>query len=109
MEQIGVVKSIIDDKAELEIQRSAACGSCNKCGGSPEKQMHIVTIKNSMNAKVGDYVEIQGESNNLLKYTLIVYMIPFLFLIAGIALGHIYFKSNGNSNYEILSFVNGII
>ena len=60
-------------------------------------------------AKVGDYVEVQGESKDLFKYTLIVYMIPFIFLILGIALGHVYFKSNGNSNYELLSFGVGVV
>jgi len=27
----------------------------------------------------------------------------------GIALGHVYFKSNGNSNYELLSFGVGVV
>ncbi|NLL82598.1 MAG: SoxR reducing system RseC family protein [Tissierellia bacterium] len=109
MAQIGFVRRLVNDKVELEIQRSGGCGSCNKCGGSPEKKMHILTINNSINAKVGDYVEVQGESKDLFKYTLIVYMIPFIFLILGIALGHVYFKSNGNSNYELLSFGVGVV
>lgn len=108
MEQVGLVKNLVGDKAVLEIQRSGACGSCNACG-SAESKAHIVTLKNTVNAKVGDKVELEGQSKNLFKYTLIVYLIPLVFLVAGIALGHIYFKSQGNPNYELLSFGIGLV
>lgn len=109
MEQVGFVRRLIDDKAELEVRRASGCGSCNGCGGGCEVQAHIVTIKNSVNARVGDFVELKGEANSIFKYTLIVYMIPFIFLIGGIALGNMYFKSIGNPNFELLSFATGIL
>jgi sigma-E factor negative regulatory protein RseC len=109
MEQVGFVRRIIDDKAELEVMRASGCGNCNGCGGGCETSTHIVTIKNTINASVGDLVELKANKENILKYTMIVYMIPFIFLIAGIVLGNSYFKSIGNSNYELLSFATGIL
>lgn len=110
MEQIGFVRSIIDGKVELEIKRVSGCGdNCKGCGSSCDIPAHIVTLPNKINAKIGDFVEIKGEPKKLLKYAMIVYMIPFIFLIAGIVLGNNYFKSVGNPNFELLSFLTGLI
>ncbi len=110
MEQIGFVRSIIDGKVELEIKRVSGCGdNCKGCGSSCDIPAHIVTLPNKINAKIGDFVEIKGEPKKLLKYAMIVYMIPFIFLIAGIVLGSNYFKSVGNPNFELLSFLTGLI
>lgn len=110
MEQIGFVRNIIDGKLELEIKRVSGCGeNCKGCGSSCDIPAHIITLPNKLNASIGDFVEIKGESKKLLKYAMIVYMVPFIFLIAGIVLGNNYFKSIGNPNYELLSFLTGLI
>lgn len=110
MEQVGFVRKIIDDKVELEIKRVSGCGdNCKGCGNSCDVPAHIITLPNKINAKIGDFVELKGEPKKLLKYALIVYMIPFLFLIVGIVLGNNYFKGKGNPNYEVLSFLTGLV
>lgn len=110
MEQIGFVRNIIDGKVELEIRRVSGCGdNCKGCGSSCDIPAHIVTLPNKINANIGDFVEIKGEPKKLLKYVLIAYMVPFMFLIAGIVVGNNYFKSIGNPNYELLSFLTGVI
>ncbi len=108
MEQVGFVRHINKGNAELEVRRASGCGSCNGCAGGCEVKTHVVTIKNTIDAKVGDLVELKGESSSILKYMFIIYMIPFVFLIAGIVLGDSYFKSSGNANYELLSFGTGV-
>ena len=65
-------------------------------------------MPNKLNAKVGDFVEVKGEVKNILKYTFIVYMIPFAAMIIGIILGNYFFKNRGYSSFEILSFITGI-
>lgn len=109
MEQVGFVRSIGNGNAELEVRRASGCGSCNGCAGGCEEKTHVVTLKNTIDAKVGDLVELTGESKSILKYMFIIYMIPFVFLIAGIVLGDRYFKSIGNQNYELLSFGTGVL
>lgn len=110
MEQIGFVRNIIDGKVELEIKRVSGCGdNCKGCGSSCDIPAHIVTLPNKINASIGDFVEIKGEPKKLLKYAMIVYMVPFIFLIAGIVVGNNYFKSIGNPNYELWSFLTGLI
>lgn len=109
MEQVGFVRRIVGDKAELEVKRASGCGNCNGCASSCEVKAHYVVIKNSIDAKVGDFVELKGEPKSILKYMLILYMIPFAFLIAGVVLGDQYFKSKGYASYELLSFASGLV
>lgn len=109
MEQIGIVKEIIGTDAVLEVRRASACGAhCASCSSSCEVAPHLLTINNRVNAKPGDIVEIRGESKQILKYTFIIYMVPLIFLIIGIAVGNGYFKGRGFDNYELLSFISGI-
>lgn len=110
MDQIGYVTKVQGENIELEVKRISACGdNCKSCGGSCDVKPHIIVLPNKINAKVGDFVEVSAESKNILKYMAIVYMIPFAFFIVGIALGNNIFKSMGNPNYEILSFLTGMI
>ena len=109
MEQVGFVRNINKDKAVLEVRRASGCGSCNGCAGGCEVKTHIITLKNTIDAKVGDYVELKGEPKSIIKYMFIIYMIPFAFLISGIVLGDNYFKGMGNANYELLSFGTGVL
>lgn len=110
MEQVGFVRNIVDGKLELEIKRVSGCGdNCKGCGSSCDIPAHIITMPNKINAKIGDFVEIKGEPKKLLKYAMIVYMVPFIFLIAGIVIGSSYFKGKGNENYELLSFLTGLV
>lgn len=109
MDKVGFVKRIIDDNAELEVRRSSACGSCKGCAGSSsEVKAHVLTLKNNIDAKVGDLVELQGESKSIIKFMFIIYMIPFVFLVAGIVIGDSYFKSRGYDSFELLSFATGL-
>ncbi len=109
MEKVGFVRRVVENQVELVFTRASGCGNCNGCAGGCETKAHIVTLENSLNAKVGDFVELKGQSNSIMKYMFLIYMIPFALFIAGILIGNSYFKSIGNSNYELLSFGTGII
>ena len=109
MEQVGFVKNISKGKAEVEVKRISGCGGgCKSCGGC-DTPSHTVFIKNNINAEIGDTVEIKGETKNILKYTLIVYMIPFAMLIIGITFGMKILKNLEVSNQEPLSFLIGLV
>lgn len=110
MEQIGFVRKVKENKMELEVRRASGWGSgCKECSSSCEVVPHVVVIPNNLNAKVGDFVELQAEVSNLLKYTFILYMIPFIFLISGIVIGNFIFKNFNTDSRELLSFFSGLI
>ena len=109
MEQIGIVKSIRKGRAEVEIKRISGCGGgCKTCGGC-DTPSHSVIIKNDLDAKIGDTVEIKGEIKDLMKYTMIVYFIPFAFLLLGIFGSFSLLKASGVKNFELISFAIGIV
>lgn len=110
MEQIGYIRNTSNGMAEVEVRRISGCGgSCSSCGGSCDVPSIIVKMENPLGAKPGDYVEIKGQSNAIIKYALIVYMIPFFMLILGIIMSTILLKSSGVNSYELYSFLIGIV
>lgn len=110
MEQVGFVKKISDGSAEVEVRRISSCGGgCKSCASSCDTPNHVVTLRNDINAKVGDLVEIRAVAKDILKYTMIVYMIPFSMLLIGIIGGMKVLQSYGVANYEPLSFLIGVV
>lgn len=110
MDQVGFVRKVKGNDMELEVRRVSGCGGgCSSCSSSCETPPHVITVPNKLNAKVGDFVEIKGHTRNILKFTAIVYMVPLAFLIIGIVLGNSIFKGKGYGNYEVLSFLSGIV
>lgn len=110
MEQIGYVRRTFNETAEVEVRRVSGCGGgCSSCGGGCDAPSIVVPLKNTLQAKVGDYVEINSEAGQIIKYALILYMIPIAMLILGIGLGLTFFKSKGLVNYELYGFLSGII
>lgn len=110
MEQTGIVTRMMENNVvELEIRRAAGCGSCKGCASSCEVKPHYLTLKNNINAKPGDFVELRAVKKSIMKYITIIYTIPFIFLIMGIVIGNYLFKNMPTSNQELLSFGTGII
>jgi len=110
LDQIGfVIKKVDEQKVELEVKRASGCGSCNSCASSCEVKPHYVTVKNNIDAKPGDFVELQAVQKNIMKYVTIIYMIPFAFLILGIVVGNNLFKGMDTSNHELMIFGMGIL
>jgi sigma-E factor negative regulatory protein RseC len=87
--ETGTVVSTTGDSACVLVERSAACrgcaaqGVCHTLGGGGDAR---VTVKNGLNAKQGDVVELGIGESSLLGASFIVYMIPVAALIATAAL-----------------------
>ncbi|MCF6465804.1 SoxR reducing system RseC family protein [Clostridium sp. Cult2] len=110
MEQLGYVRKIIDDIAEVEVRRISGCGGgCSSCGGGCSAPSIVIRLENRIGAKTGDFVEIKAKSRNIIKYALIAYMIPFAMLILGIVLGVNLFQSMDIDYYETLGFAMGVV
>ena len=112
MNQQGFIVEIVDDKtAKMRMQRHSACASCGKCAKlTSESQDLVVEVDNQIGAKVGDYVEVSMESVKVMKATMLAYILPLVFLIAGTAicffvLNKIEFKGP----IELLSGLSGLL
>ena len=111
MNQRGYIVAIIDDKtAKIKMQKHSACASCGKCASSTDKKDIIVEADNKIGAKIGDYVEVNMDSVNVIKAASIVYIIPLLALLGGTILSYTALSSiDLNVNTEIISGSIGII
>ncbi|MCG4723017.1 SoxR reducing system RseC family protein, partial [Alistipes putredinis] len=69
--------------------------SCGKCASSTDKKDIVVEVDNTIGAKVGDYVELNMDSINVIKAASIVYIIPLVALLGGTVI-----------SYSILNLIN---
>lgn len=85
-----VTELLLNNMARLQIKRQTACGhDCSKCGGCGEMYTKpiFVEVKNTIGAHVGDVVQVEGSTKNVLGIAAMVYVVPFVlfFLFYGIA------------------------
>lgn len=100
MKQCGVIISTDGDRAKVMLQRQSSCGDCTGCKlGNEDTKMEVEAI-NPINAKIGDWVEIDMEHQNVLAAAFIAYAIPLIALIAGIVVGGILLDAIGLAQYK---------
>ena len=112
MNQQGFIIDIVDDRtAKMIMQRHSACASCGKCSKlSSECQDLVVEVDNSIGAKKGDRVEVTMEGVNVIKATLLAYLVPLIFLFVGIVLTYYILNYiNFSGEIEVISGVVGLI
>ena len=111
MNQRGYVIELVDGTtAKIKMQKHSACAACGKCASSTDKKDIIVEGDNNIGAKVGDYVEVNMDSVNVIKAAAIVYIVPLIALLGGtiISYGIFNFIDIG-MNKEVLSGFVGIV
>lgn len=86
MHEKGLVVELKGDKAVVEFTRSPACSGCKACSASVSGAMRTEAI-NKLGAEIGDHVELKVESKTMVQAYAIVFIVPFLFLMAGFYLG----------------------
>ncbi len=83
----GVVEEIKNGKAIVKVERDAACKHCSArgtCGVSFGSNREIfIEVENTLNAKVGDRVELSVPSGSLVKMAFLVYILPIFSLLFG--------------------------
>lgn len=78
MTEQGYVLKCKDRFAQVRIERNSACGSCGKCGMT-ENQKHVdFYVENTLNAQVGEWVEIDIPEGNTAKLAFVAYIIPII-------------------------------
>ncbi|CEK35983.1 regulator of the sigma(E) factor,SoxR reducing system protein RseC,Positive regulator of sigma E activity,Positive regulator of sigma(E), RseC/MucC [[Clostridium] sordellii] len=111
MNQRGYVIELVDGTtAKIKMQKHSACAACGKCASSTDKKDIIVEVDNNIGAKVGDYVEVNMDSVNVIKAAAIVYIVPLIALLGGtiISYGIFNFIDIG-MNKEVLSGFVGVV
>lgn len=83
----GEVIKIEKNNAVVAFQRKTACDKCGMCAFGKNDMKVKLTLKNNVNAKVGDIVEVTMGDRFVLTSALIVYIIPLLLVGAGIGIG----------------------
>ncbi|MGL5756180.1 MAG: SoxR reducing system RseC family protein [Paraclostridium sp.] len=95
MNQHGYVVELVDSiTAKIKMQQHSACASCGKCASSTDKKDIVVEVDNTIGAKIGDYVEVNMDSMDVIKAASIVYAIPLIALLGGTII-----------SYKILSYI----
>lgn len=90
MQVLGRVVEVENNIAYVTLLRTSACGgNCKSCGGSCESTQHTIQTINSIDAKVGEIVEVFMDDKTGLKASAILYLIPLLGFTLFIFLGYI--------------------
>ena len=85
----GIVEEIRKNTAVIKIMRSSSCKHCaDKDSCSVADRNMIIEVKNSLNAKEGDRVEVSVPEGTFVKLSLMVYIFPVISLMAGAVLGN---------------------
>ena len=82
----GRVISTEGKQAVVRFVRSDACGRCNACFTLNAHEADI-EISNTLCAKVGDIVSIELKGGGVVQASLIMYGVPLLGLLIGVAVG----------------------
>ena len=95
MKQIGKVVEINADMAKIEVDKVSACDMCENAAHCVEKCKKVyATASNTVNAEVGDTVEIETETGMVLLNSVLVFLVPVLLAIGAYFLSNLFFGEN---------------
>lgn len=84
MGEVGKVRALKGQMAEVHIPKSEACKGCHVCAFEAIQKEMVLFAQNECGAQEGDLVEVTIEKSGQASASLIVYGIPLLFFVAGI-------------------------
>ena len=87
MLRTGKVVSSANGEMEVCFERPEACAHCGACGG--QKQETLVKIPGSVPA--GRWIDVDMPEGQVLKASMLAYVLPLVMLLGGIALGSVLF------------------
>ena len=78
MKEIATVIKLKDEFAQVRIGRNSACGSCGKCGMTENQKYIDFFAPNTLNAQVGDQVELEIHDTNTSQLAFVGYILPLI-------------------------------
>lgn len=91
MQKTGRVISSEKGQVEVCFERPEACARCGACAG----QKHHTLVKIPGEAPVGSRVDVEMPSQQVVKASLLGYVLPLMMLLLGMALGTVFFDNEG--------------
>lgn len=87
-DEIGQVVALEDGRATVIFDRKSACARCKACGMFAENQKKVtITLNAPRGVAVGDWVRLVMDSRYYLLSLALLYGLPCVALVAGVALG----------------------
>ena len=86
----GKVVAAENGVLEVCFERPEACAHCGQCGG--QKAETFVKIPGS--APVGRWIDVDMPEGQVLKASMLAYVMPLLMLLGGLALGSMIFEND---------------
>ncbi len=110
MKQYGVVIDVNEDRVTISVPRSSSCGeNCGSCSGHCEISKMEIDIENTLYAQIGDRVEIESETKEILGAAFLVYILPIVALLIGVIITYgVMAKMNYESN-DLVSLAVGLV
>lgn len=87
MTETGTVVQCKNDFAQVRIGRNSACASCGKCGMTENQKYADFFVQNTLNAQVGDVVQVEIPETNSVPLALVAYVLPLVPALALMFLG----------------------
>ena len=78
MKEFGTVIKLKGEFAQVRIGRNSACGSCGKCGMTENQKYIDLYTQNTLDAKVGDQVELEIHDTNTSQLAFVGYILPLI-------------------------------
>jgi sigma-E factor negative regulatory protein RseC len=111
LRETGIVSFVREDYAYLKTDAGSACGSCSSkksCGSgrlfSLSNPDYTIRVPNRLNLQKGDEVILDMSSDKLLLGTVLIYLLPLLFLFLFASIG----KYFGSEFISVLAGLSGL-
>ena len=86
MREQGEIVKIVDDIAYVQMVMGDQCKGCNLCSAFGDNSK-ILEVRNELEAKIGDNVTVEISPKRVVGHSLLVFVLPLCFLIAGYFVG----------------------
>ena len=83
----GEVAKASDAKVWVKVKKPTACGGCKACAIFAGDKSVVLPVMNTVNAKLGDEVEITAPKVKPILGTLLLLLLPLALLVLGIFVG----------------------
>lgn len=78
MKELATVIHLNGNFAQVRIGRNSACGACGKCGMAENQKYVDFYTENTLNAQVGDQVELEIHDTNTSQLAFVGYILPLI-------------------------------
>ncbi len=99
MKDVGVVERCEGEEAVVTVTRHEACGTCGACNKSSAGTLQV-TAHNEAGAEQGDRVELTVEVTDFMKAVFLIYALPAIGLVLGMAAAYAAAPSLGITRFR---------